>query len=113
METFQATRTMQTTTQVDFVDTTNDVQEALGRSAIRNGHVTVFTTTPKCALIVNEYETGLLADLRRTFARMESRGEPAGRTLLGASSVVLPAVPGPPRLGIWQRGVFRKNHGPE
>jgi secondary thiamine-phosphate synthase enzyme len=113
METFQATRTMQTTTQVDFVDITNDVQEALGRSAIRNGHVTVFTTTPKCALIVNEYETGLLADLRRTFARMESRGEPTGRTLLGASSVVLPAVAGRLRLGMWQRVLLVEHDGPE
>ena len=113
METFQATRTLQTTTPVDFVDITNDVQEALRRSAIRNGHVTVFATTPRCALIVNEYESGLLADFRRTFARMESRGGPGGRTLLGASSVVLPAVAGRLRLGMWQRVLLVEHHGPE
>ncbi|MPZ91936.1 MAG: YjbQ family protein [Actinobacteria bacterium] len=86
-----------------FVDLTEDIQEALDESGISNGHVTVFSPDTTCALLVNERESGLLEDIKRTIARLSPNGDDARAGILGATSVVLPAVDGRLRLGMWQR----------
>lgn len=86
-----------------FVDLTEDIQEALDESGIANGQVTVFSPDTTCALLVNERESGLLEDIKRTIARLSPNGDEARGGILGATSVVLPAVNGRLRLGMWQR----------
>jgi thiamine phosphate synthase YjbQ (UPF0047 family) len=54
-------------------------------------------------LVVNERESGLIADIRQTLARLESSELADQRAMLGSSSVVLPASDGRLRLGAWQR----------
>jgi thiamine phosphate synthase YjbQ (UPF0047 family) len=85
----------------DVADLTAIVGEALAASGIRDGHITVSTREPGCALIVNEKETGLLADLKDVAARL---GDGNGTGLsLGSTSVMLPAIEGTLAVGTWQR----------
>ena len=90
-----------TQTPPGFVDITSDIARALARSGVAAGLVTV-TAPSGCSLIVNEFESGLLADLRRTFLDLGSRGN-GTRPRVGAASVVLPAREGRLLLGRWQR----------
>lgn len=85
----------------EFVDITPDVARVLSDSEVGTGLVTV-AAPPGCTLIVNEFESGLLADLKRTFLDLEARGN-GSRPRIGSSSVVLPARDGRLLLGRWQR----------
>lgn len=92
----------------EFVDITDEVVGALTACHLTAGHVTV-TAPAGCAIIVNEFETGLLSDLKRTLLHLDARSNgshpaigPAGPGI-GSPSVVLPAFDGELRLGRWQR----------
>lgn len=87
----------------DFVDVTDEVENRLRLSGIREGMVTVFAPEQACVLVVNERESGLIADIRDTLARLQSSDTADQRAMLGSSSVVLPASNGRLRLGMWQR----------
>lgn len=105
---------------MDLVDITDEVESVLESSGINNGHVTVFAKEHSCALILNEHEHGLWADLKSTLDRFEERERPGAeeghpnerRTTIGSSSVVLPAVDGRLHLGIWQRVLLIELEGP-
>lgn len=103
MRTHHAGRTRTTASTLDFVDITDEVDDALRESGIRNGHVTVFAGDPDCALIVNERESGLWHDLRKVLDRMEKERPYDRRAVIGSASVVVPAVDGRLHLGTWQR----------
>lgn len=92
--------TASTSTAPDFVDITDDVAGALETSGIKNGQVTIFCPDDGCAILVNEFEAGLLADLKRT---IERSGSFWPRAAIGLRSVVVPAMQGRLRLGTWQR----------
>jgi len=102
MRTHQTELTTATTEVPGFADLTDEIQESLEASGIRDGQVTVFSPYAGCPLIVNERESGLLADLKTAMDRLG--GAPArGRSVIGSNSVVMPAVNGELRLGTWQR----------
>jgi secondary thiamine-phosphate synthase enzyme len=103
MRTHRANCKARTRNVLDFVDITDAVQAELTVSGIAEGQVTVFADSDACVLIVNERESGLLEDIRNAMRRLEGMGSANGKTLLGSTSVVLPAVGGKLRLGIWQR----------
>jgi len=86
-----------------FVDLTDDIQSALSGSGISDGQVTIFSPHTTCAILVNERESGLLEDIKRTLGRLNSNGAEQSAGMVGATSVVLPAVEGELRLGTWQR----------
>ena len=96
----QARCTAETKGAPDFIDITDDLQDALRSSGVRAGQVTVFTPDDGCAILVNEHEAGLLKDLRRTVSNLMDVWP---RAVIGARSVVLPALDGRLRLGTWQR----------
>jgi secondary thiamine-phosphate synthase enzyme len=98
---------------LDFVDITDGVQSALNRCGIDNGQITVFAPAPACSLVVNERESGLFEDVRVAITRLSDDAEHDRRTLLGSSSVVLPAVDGRLRLGIWQRVLLVELEAPK
>lgn len=80
-------------------DLTAEVEAILAASGIRHGHITVFTREPGCALVVNEKESGLIADLEGVAGRIHD-----GAALpLGSTSVMLPAIDGSVAVGTWQR----------
>ena len=81
-----------------FCDLTEQVREAIAQAKIRSGRVSVFSTRAECAVFLNENESGLRADLDRTFARLLP-----GSPLAGSTSVVVPVCDGEPWLGDWQR----------
>jgi secondary thiamine-phosphate synthase enzyme len=103
MRTHQIECATQTKAAPSFVDLTDAIQEALEESGISDGQVTVFSPESTCALVVNERETGLLEDIKRTIDRLSPNGDESRAGMIGATSVVLPAVEGRLRLGMWQR----------
>jgi secondary thiamine-phosphate synthase enzyme len=98
---------------LDFVDVTDEVESRLRDSGIREGMVTVFAPDQACVLVVNERESGLIADIRETLTRLESSEVAAQRAMLGSSSVVLPATEGRLRLGVWQRVLLIELEAPQ
>jgi secondary thiamine-phosphate synthase enzyme len=104
MRTHQVECETKTKAAPSFVDLTEEIQKALGESGISDGQVTVFSPDTTCALLVNERESGLLEDIKRAIVRLSPNGDDTRRAgMLGATSVVLPAVDGQLRLGMWQR----------
>ena len=90
-----------TTDAPEFVDITDRVHEALETAQVADGHVTV-TVPEGCAIVVNEYESGLVADLKKVIAHLKSSSN-GSDPRIGSNSVVLPATGGRLRLGRWQR----------
>ena len=87
----------------DFVDITDEIAAAVTRSEVDRGRAIVFASDDSCSIMVNERESGLLEDLKRTMERLGPRpGEPS-RPLVGSSSIVLPIHQGKLQLGTWQR----------
>ncbi len=103
MRTHQAECVMVTAHAPDFVDITEEVEAALGRSGIRDGHVTVFSPETACPLLVQERESGLLVDIEQAMDRLRVLPGADRAARVGSPSVVLPAVDGRLRLGMWQR----------
>lgn len=103
MRTFSAERSISTTGSPEFIDVTDEIVEELSRSGIRSGMVTVFSLQDSCALVVNERESGLLSDIKLALERLDVEHARNRKTMIGSTSVVLPAVDGRLRLGTWQR----------
>jgi thiamine phosphate synthase YjbQ (UPF0047 family) len=103
MKTHRSECTTATGATPDFVDVTDAVQGALSHSGIANGRVTVFCSSKSCSLLVQERESGLLADIVQTMKRLDDSVTQPTMTSVGSPSVVLPAVAGRLRLGMWQR----------
>ena len=102
MKTHRSQCTTATATTPDFVDITDEVQSALADSGISDGQVTVFSPQGSCPLLVQERESGLLADIAQAMYRLGHFAN-GKSSLVGSPSVVLPAIAGRLRLGIWQR----------
>jgi thiamine phosphate synthase YjbQ (UPF0047 family) len=94
-------RSIGTSARFDVADLTPSIEEVITASGIREGHVTVSTREPACALIVNEKETGLISDLKAAAGRLGDRDGPG--LPLGSTSVMLPAIDGALAVGTWQR----------
>ena len=108
MTTFESSYSVHTSGPFDFADITDAVAEAVTASSIKNGRVTMFSSSNGCSLLANERESGLLKDVKRAVAKLETVGASkagGGRGALhvGAASIVIPVVDGSLRLGTWQR----------
>lgn len=102
MLTHQMTHTATARTRLGFVDITEPVQNAVASCDVRQGRVTILRSAPGCALVLNEQEKGLHADVQATLERLGSAaGSPPPP--VGSSSLVLPVVGSRIRLGTWQR----------
>ena len=101
MTSFETRLTATTTAAPDFVDVTDAIIEAVETSGVNHGRATVFAADDSCAIMVNERESGLLSDIKKTIERLA--GSNGSRSVVGSSSVVLPVVDGKLRLGTWQR----------
>lgn len=101
MQTHHSERTVVTTAPPEFIDITHEVDRALESSLVSEGLVTISVPTG-CAIVVNEYESGLISDLKRVLGELK-RSANGSEPSIGSSSVVLPAAEGRLRLGRWQR----------
>jgi secondary thiamine-phosphate synthase enzyme len=110
-----------------FVDVTDDLRRAIKDAGVTSGCAVAFCAHTTCALIINEWEDGVLQDLTSRLERLVPHDEYfahddlARRTqnlveeervngqahvlqmLIGGSSHAIPVVDGEPALGTWQR----------
>jgi len=111
-----------------FVDVTEDLRRAIKDSGVTDGCAVAFSAHTTCALLINEWESGALEDVRRRLEALvpidmeylhddldrrtenvdEAHERPNGRShvaqmLLGGSSHAIPVGGGDPLLGRWQR----------
>jgi len=111
-----------------WVDLTDELRRAIKDSGVTNGMAVAFCRHTTCALIINEWEDGALADFRRrledvvpsdvyyahddmerrTQNLQESHERQNGQAhvkqmLLGATSHSIPVAAGEPMFGRWQR----------
>ena len=111
---------VRTTSDTDIIDMTPQVQEEIQRSAIRNGHATLFVPGSTAALTTIEYERGVINDLREAIERIapkdlyyehdERWGDGNGyshvRAALLGPSLHIPVIDGRLTLGTWQQIVL-------
>lgn len=114
----------------DFIDLTEHLAERIGQNVLFEGACVAFVRHTTCGLIVNEWETGALADLRRRLEELfptdayyehddlSRRTEnlvpgerPNGHAhvaqmLMGATSLTIPVRSGRLLLGRWQRVIL-------
>jgi secondary thiamine-phosphate synthase enzyme len=116
--------TVRTTGRVQVVDVTARVQEVVGSSGVPEGAVLVHSPHTTTAVVVNEAEGHLVADLLDWAARMAPEG--AGyrhdgtdgnahahlRAMMLGPSVTLPVTGGRLVLGTWQSVLFVELDGP-
>lgn len=133
MRVFHRVLTLDTTAEVEVINLTDRLRELVGESGIREGFVIVSSRHTTTALTINEHESRLLEDLKRTLARLvpregdylhndiATRGAPADERpnahahiaamLLGASETI-PVADGALALGTWQSVLFVELDGP-
>ncbi len=111
---------LQTRGDADIHDITAEVSEAVTRSGLRDGVVTVFCPSSTSALTTIEFESGCLSDLRRlldeiidptrSYAHNARWGDGNGhahvRAALLGPSLSIPFVDGRLTLGTWQQIIF-------
>jgi secondary thiamine-phosphate synthase enzyme len=112
---FNASFNFSTKGEVEFVDLTGRVLEAVSKSSVRNGLVHIFAPHATGILILTENEAGLLADLRRWLEEVvpkeRSYGHPSNahshlRSVLLSPERTLPVIDSRVQLGTWQSLLF-------
>jgi secondary thiamine-phosphate synthase enzyme len=121
-----------------YLDLTDDLRRAIKDSGITDGGVIVFCAHTTCALLINEWEDGALADFRRHLTelvpqdgvyyahddfeiRTQNMHEDERRNghahvkamLLSATSHAVPVVSGEPGFGRWQRLILFEMDDPK
>jgi secondary thiamine-phosphate synthase enzyme len=112
---FSTSLNFSTKGEIEFVDLTEKVQEAVSKSAIKNGLVHVFAPHATGILILTENDLSLLADikdwLQKIIPRDRSYRHPSNahshlRSVLLPPDKTLPVVDGKIELGTWQSILF-------
>lgn len=125
IKTYELTR--KTTAGTDILDLTDEVEQKVTDSGIRHGQVLVFTPGSTAAVTTIEYESGVVADLKRAIERMAPQDMPYDhdarwgdgngyshvRSALIGGSFTVPVVDGRLVRGTWQQVVLLDfdNHG--
>ena len=101
--------------EIDFVDLTDEVQEAVSKSAIKNGTVHVFAPHATGILILTENDYGLLNDIKafleEIVPKQRAYQHPSNahahlRSMLLPPDKTLPVVDGRVEFGTWQSLLF-------
>jgi secondary thiamine-phosphate synthase enzyme len=101
----------------DIVDITQQVEQVLGESELKNGSLTVFVSGSTAGITSIEYEPGLLKDLPEAFEKMaptgvtyhhdaawgDGNGYAHVRAAMLGSSFTVPFDNGKLLLGAWQQ----------
>ncbi|MEM0057990.1 MAG: secondary thiamine-phosphate synthase enzyme YjbQ [Candidatus Bathyarchaeia archaeon] len=112
---YSTTYTFSTKGEIEFVDLTDKVQEAVARSGIKNGIVHVFAPHATGILILTEDEYGLLNDIKALLEKLVPKGagymHPSNahshlRSVLLPPDRTLPVVDGRVEFGTWQSLLF-------
>jgi len=111
---------LKTKGETDIIDITGEVKNALKKSKLEKGVITVFVPGATGALTTVEYEPGLMRDLAEAFEKLAPRegeyahnerwGDGNGFAHVRASflgpSLSVPFVEGELTLGTWQQIIF-------
>jgi secondary thiamine-phosphate synthase enzyme len=114
-----------------FLDLTEELERAIKDAGVTDGAAIAFCAHTTCALLINEWEEGAMADFRRRMTELVphertyyAHDDFAIRTqnmhederanghahvksmLLSATSHAIPVVAGEPGFGTWQRLIF-------
>ncbi|NWG11150.1 YjbQ family protein [Candidatus Bathyarchaeota archaeon] len=101
--------------EIDFIDLTDNVQEAVAQSGIRNGLVHVFAPHATGILILTESEHSLLSDIKALLEKMVPKdrayNHPSNahshlRSVLMPPDKTIPVIDGHVEFGTWQSLVF-------
>ncbi|MEM2319761.1 MAG: secondary thiamine-phosphate synthase enzyme YjbQ [Candidatus Bathyarchaeia archaeon] len=101
--------------EIQFVDLTDKVQEAVSQSGIKNGIVHVFAPHATGVLILTESEYGLLGDIKDFIERLVPKNGPYRhpsnahshlRSVLMPPDKTLPVINGRVEFGTWQSLIF-------
>ena len=106
--------------QADIIDITPQVAEAVYKSDLQSGVVTIFCPSATSALTTIEYEPGCLSDLRRLFNEIvnpereyqhnrrwhDGNGHSHVRAALLGPSLTVPFVQQRLTLGTWQQIIY-------
>jgi secondary thiamine-phosphate synthase enzyme len=112
---FNTSHSFQTRGEIEFVDLTDKVQEAVAQSGIRNGIVHVFAPHATGVLILTESEYGLLSDIKALLEKLVPKhgayNHPSNahshlRSVLLPPDKTLPVINGRVEFGTWQSLLF-------
>jgi len=101
--------------EIDFIDISDKVQEAVEKSGIKNGIAHVFAPHATGILVLTEYEPSLLDDIKNALERLVPKRAPYShpsnahshiRSVLFSPDKTLPVIDGRIVLGTWQSIVF-------
>jgi len=122
--------TVDTAQRVELVDLTGPITDVVRESGVGEGVVHIWSLHTTCALLVNEYQRALLADIGRVLEELVARdgawmhNDPAEsdcercnadshlRAMLLGHSLTLQVSGGEPVLGQWQRALLAELDGP-
>jgi len=104
----------------DIQDLTDEIADAVSKSGLMSGTVTIFCPSSTSALTTIEYESGALSDLRRLFDEIipanreyahnerwhDGNGHSHLRAALLGPSLTIPFVEGQLTLGTWQQVIY-------
>jgi secondary thiamine-phosphate synthase enzyme len=118
MSSFKVTSTavsFSTKGEIDFIDLTHKVQEAVSHSSVKNGLVHVFAPHATGILILTENDYALLEDIKKflevTIPKLGDYQHPSNayshlRSVLLPPDKTLPIVEGRVEFGTWQSLLF-------
>jgi secondary thiamine-phosphate synthase enzyme len=120
MATKTNTLALNTRGNADILDITDQVASFVRSSGVKDGIITVFSSSSTSALTTIEYESGCLSDLRRLFDEIvdpdrhyahnarwgDGNGHSHIRSALLGASFTVPLVGGRMTLGTWQQIIF-------
>jgi len=112
---FNTSYSFSTKGEIDFIDLTDKVQEAVSQSGIKNGLVHVFAPHATGILILTESEYGLLNDIKAFLEEIipkhgayshPSNAHAHLRSVLLPPDKTIPIIDGRVEFGTWQSLIF-------
>jgi secondary thiamine-phosphate synthase enzyme len=112
---FNTTYSFSTKGEIEFIDLTDKVQEAVSQSGVKNGIVHVFAPHATGVLILTESEYGLLNDIKVLIEKLipkhgaymhPSNAHSHLRSVFLPPDKTLPLINGKVEFGTWQSLVF-------
>ncbi len=108
---------------IELIDITDIVNDLIVESEAKDGIALIFAKHTTVALIVNEYEPGLVSDIEFSLERLipeldykhdriDNNADSHLRSILLQSSIVLPVTNSHLDLGTWQRVLLIELDGP-
>ena len=120
MEVISKSISVNTNGNADVHDITDRIKNAVLKSGLIAGTVTIFCPSSTSALTTIEYESGAVSDLKRLFDEIipvnreyahnerwhDGNGHSHVRAALLGPSLVIPFVDGKLTLGVWQQVIY-------